>query len=375
MRILYGVVGEGMGHATRSAVVLEHLLASGHEVKIVVSGRAHDFLKKRFGGRDGVAVDEIHGITLKYFGNKVSRAGSLYWNLRNSPRGVMKNIEVYRRVAEEGFRPRLVVSDFESWAALYGLNQGIPVVSIDNIQAVNRLKHSREIRIGKGFDFQLARLAVKVKVPRAYHYLITSFFFPPVRKKFTTLVPPILRDEVLAAVREPGKHVVVYQRAVEDKELLSILRKLPYEFRIYGAARERQVENIAFRPFSGDGFLEDLRTAQAVIAGGGFSLMSEAVSLGVPILAVPIEGQFEQELNARYLEQLGYGAWTRKLGDKVVRSFLERTDEFAKSLSRYGRQDNRMMFECLDEIIERVSKNKKRPKRLETRSMGGYQGH
>ncbi|MGH9333683.1 MAG: glycosyltransferase family protein, partial [Vicinamibacteria bacterium] len=34
MRILYGVVGEGMGHATRSAVVIEHLLSAGHEVKV-----------------------------------------------------------------------------------------------------------------------------------------------------------------------------------------------------------------------------------------------------------------------------------------------------------------------------------------------------
>ena len=38
MRILYGVVGEGMGHATRSRVVLEHVLSQGHEVQVVVSG-------------------------------------------------------------------------------------------------------------------------------------------------------------------------------------------------------------------------------------------------------------------------------------------------------------------------------------------------
>ena len=44
MRILYGVVGEGMGHATRSRVVIEHLLAQGHEVHVVVSGRAQRFL-------------------------------------------------------------------------------------------------------------------------------------------------------------------------------------------------------------------------------------------------------------------------------------------------------------------------------------------
>ena len=46
MRILYGVVGEGMGHAMRSGVVLDHL-TKNHEVQVVVSGRAHDYLVKR----------------------------------------------------------------------------------------------------------------------------------------------------------------------------------------------------------------------------------------------------------------------------------------------------------------------------------------
>ena len=47
MRILYGVVGEGMGHAMRSAVVLEHLVSRGHEVAIFVSGRAAEYLSAR----------------------------------------------------------------------------------------------------------------------------------------------------------------------------------------------------------------------------------------------------------------------------------------------------------------------------------------
>ena len=57
MRILYGVVGEGMGHATRSKVTCEHLVSKGHEVKIVVSGRAHGFLAKSF--RDVVEIDGL----------------------------------------------------------------------------------------------------------------------------------------------------------------------------------------------------------------------------------------------------------------------------------------------------------------------------
>jgi uncharacterized protein (TIGR00661 family) len=165
------------------------------------SRQTHQFLKERFSGRENGARESR--LTLRYFGNRLDRAGSLFWNLKNAPKGVKKNVEVYRRVAEESFRPQMVVSDFESWAALYALSHRIPVVSIDNIQAVNRLKHGKSIRRGKGFDFELARLAVKLKVPRAYHYLVTSFFFPRVRKKHTTLVPPILRRK-FSKRREPG---------------------------------------------------------------------------------------------------------------------------------------------------------------------------
>jgi uncharacterized protein (TIGR00661 family) len=72
MDILYGVVGEGMGHATRSCVVLEHLLSRGHEIKVVVSGKAHQFLKTRFSGQPGFTIEEIHGLALRYFGNKAT---------------------------------------------------------------------------------------------------------------------------------------------------------------------------------------------------------------------------------------------------------------------------------------------------------------
>jgi hypothetical protein len=105
------------------------------------------------------------------FGNRLQRARSLFWNLKNAPKAVRKNVIAYRKVAEADFRPQMVVSDFESWAALYALSHRIPVVSIDNIQAVNRLKH------GKARDSTSSSpLAVRMKVPRAYHYLVTSFF-------------------------------------------------------------------------------------------------------------------------------------------------------------------------------------------------------
>jgi uncharacterized protein (TIGR00661 family) len=372
MRILYGVVGEGMGHATRSRVVLEHLLKAGHEVRVVVSGRAHRFLVERLQQYTSATIEEIHGLTLSYFGNRLDKSSSLFTNLKKAPKGIRKNVEVYRRVAEDGFKPELVFSDFESWAALYALNHFLPVVSIDNMQIINRCKHDRAVTGAQGYDINLAKWAVKVKMPGAYHYLVTSFFFPEVRKKRTTLVPPILRPEIVSARREPGNHVLVYQTAASNEALVPTLQKLPYEFRVYGMGREGQEGNVKLCAFSETGFVDDLRTARAAIAGGGFSLLSEAVSLQVPLLSIPVEQQYEQELNARYLAHLNYGAWARSLSIDVVADFLEKVDTYAQALSKYERRDNSMLFESVDELIRRRAQGDKRPVRLDSPALGKW---
>jgi uncharacterized protein (TIGR00661 family) len=137
--------------------------------------------------------------------------------------------------------------------------------------------------------------------------------------------------------------------------------------------REGSEGNVSLRPFSETAFVEDLRTARAVIAGGGFTLLSEAVSLRIPILSIPVEQQYEQELNARYVAHLGYGAWARRFEEDSIVSFLERVEHYAETLQSYPRQDNAMTFACVDELILCVARGEKRPKRLESPAMGKYE--
>jgi uncharacterized protein (TIGR00661 family) len=366
MRILYGVVGEGMGHATRSRVVLDHLLAAGHQIRVVVSGRAHNFLRDVFHGNRQISIHEIHGLTLSYEGNALDLLESVLSNLGKATHGLLWNIAQYSKTAEEGFAPELVISDFESWAYLYALNHRLPVISIDNMQVINRCRHDDDVTDGRGADFWIARMAVKVKLPGAYHYLVSSFFFPPVRKPRTTLIPPILRPEILAARREPGAHVLVYQTASANTQLVPTLQKLPYRFKVYGMGREGSEGNVTLCAFSQQGFIDDLRSARCAVAGGGYSLMGEAVHLHVPLLSVPIEGQYEQELNARYLHKLGYGTWARALDADAVRSFVERSDDYSR--------DNGMLFGCVDELLRLIGLDEPRPPRLEVPALGSYDG-
>ena len=369
MRILYGVVGEGMGHATRSRVVLDHL-AQDHDVRVMVSGRAHGFLAGRYADHPRVTVREIAGLHLVYEDNAVKSRASLRSNLRGFVPGYRQNLTAYRRTLGD-FMPEVVITDFESFAGFFARKHRIPLISLDNMQVIQRCQHDRYVTDDKCPDFRVARLAVKAKLPRCDHYLITSFFFPPPRKKRTTLAPPILREVVLEARRDAGEHILVYQTSDTNTRLIPELQKLPYEFRLYGMKREERLGNVQLRDFSEVGFVSDLASARGVIAGGGFSLMGEAVHLQVPMLSVPLEGQYEQEINARYLQQLGYGRFASELTPSVVQDFLEGLPAHAEALKRYVPQDNGMLFGLIDELLERIDLGERRIPSLMAPSMGG----
>jgi len=124
-------------------VVLEHLVAEGHEVEIMASGRATEFLGQRFAG-----VNRIHGYHMIYEENRVRRGKTLWSNVLTGAVGTPKNIAAYFDLIKEAFAPRLVISDFESWTYLYAKVHGLPIVSIDNMQIINRCTHPPEIIAG-----------------------------------------------------------------------------------------------------------------------------------------------------------------------------------------------------------------------------------
>src|SRR5512140_3096748 len=162
MRILGGGVGEGMGHAMRSRVVIDHLTRE-HEVQVVVSGRAHDYLKARESDRLG--VNRIWGLTIVYEDNEVQNFRTFFHNVAGAVTGGWpQNVRAYFDLAEQ-FHPDVVVSDFESWSYLYGRTHRLPVISLDNMQILARCTLEPAVLRGHELDFQLARALVAAKLP------------------------------------------------------------------------------------------------------------------------------------------------------------------------------------------------------------------
>jgi len=353
MRILYGVVGEGMGHATRSKVVIEHLLERGHKVKVVVSGRAYQFLKRHLPD-----VVEIQGLTIRYSRGAMDRNISLLRNVLLSPAMLFQNASAYIDDVRH-FKPKMVLSDFDSYAYFFAKRFKLPIVSIDNQQVIHKCKHDEEITEGVAADYRATRAFVKAKLPACDHYVITSFFTPPIRPKFdgrVTIVPPILRREILEAKLTVGEHVLVYQTSTSDRDLIAELNRVSKRrFIVYGLRRDGVQGNCVLRSFSEQGFVRDLASARAVVTNGGLSLIHEAIYLGKPILSIPVRHQFEQEMNARYLEQYGYGLAAQRIDGDVLEAFLRQEQVYARALRHHHQKGNEILYRKVDRLIAELT--------------------
>ncbi len=112
-----------------------------------------------------------------YEENRVRRGKTLWSNVLSGATGTPKNIAAYFELIKD-FRPELTVSDFESWTYLYAKLHRLPILSVDNMQIINRCTHDAEILAGHEAGFQLTRVreeqAAVLQPLRHRHVLPTS---------------------------------------------------------------------------------------------------------------------------------------------------------------------------------------------------------
>jgi uncharacterized protein (TIGR00661 family) len=321
MRILYGVTGEGLGHAMRARTVATHLESRGHEVLFAASGQAHDLLARQFAN-----VLRIEGFRLRYRRGKLRRGASFVDNVARAPGSLRHNMGRALHEASR-FDPHVALTDFDSFAHAVGRLRGVPTISLDHHHVIDRFCHPADVRARLPFDFAATRAVVRAKTPGCDHYIVSSFYAPtadPMRASRTTLVGPILRPEVMATRPTEGDTFVVYQTSSADPRLLAELARVPARFNVYcrGARRSRAAKNVEIHPFDEHEFLGNLGACRGVLAHGGHTALSEALVLGKPVLSVPLRHQGEQELTAAYLEHLGLGRTSRVCDARAITAFV-----------------------------------------------------
>jgi len=348
-KIIYAVAGEGFGHASRAHLVGQRFLDAGHEVVFAASHRAMLYLRPYYGDR----VKEIFGLLFDYRKGYVSPAATVWKNFLELPQGRRLNRELFEQVYRP-FEPDLVVTDFEPFSAWWAWRNRVPFISIDNehVLLLCKLDHRPRDILGR----LAATLVVRFHYAGAGAYVITNFFKAPLKSTAAVLAPPIVRPAIARLQSSNAGHIVVYATTgTHEDQWRDVLGGFaPQKFYLYGFNKSAEWKNCTFKEASTEGFATDLAASRGVIASAGFSLISECLYLRKKMLLLPLAGQYEQVLNARYIERLGLGVWSKQVDRAAVSRFLDRIDAPIPQDDRILWPDNERFFETLQTVLSRL---------------------
>lgn len=317
-KILFGVHGTGYGHCYRALTVARNL--KDHEIVFVSHGKIANVLKRRY------PVRELPGLETVVKSHRMAYGATLLNNARKLFNRQVILAKVLSLIDE--FQPDVAISDYEFFVQWGSHTAGIPCLSLDHAHILTTARLSVPF---SQFHRHLAdRLVIKHFYSLASHFVVVSFFRPPVKPNLPAIIiPPILRDSVLGLHAADGDHILVYKGYAEFDGFLPYLRKQPRQVRIYGCDSDAVHGNLQFMRRSEENFLEDLASCSYVICSGGHTLVSEALFYGKPIMC--FSGQFfEQFVNSMYIEQLGYGMrWRSHYSNgSLIERFESRLEEF-----------------------------------------------
>ena len=320
--VIYAMSGEGRGHATRARVVVE-ALRRRHRLTLFASECAYDLLAPRYRGTD-VRVVRIPGL---HFAYGAPGRVNLVRTLVEAALFRMELGDHVRRVMPEldRARPDLIIADFEPIAPRAAQLRGVPFVSFDH-------QHYLVVSDLSALPFSLraqARAAAPF-VQALYDWqratIVSSFYNAPIKRAYqnTTWVGTLIRPELMGIKPERGGHLVGYIRRQASPGTLAALASCGREVRLYGLGERPSQGSLRFLAIDERRFLDDLASCQAVISTAGNQLVGEALYLRKPMLVMPEALNFEQAVNAYFLERTGAG-WAERgsLTSRLLGAFLE----------------------------------------------------
>jgi len=349
-KILYGVCGEGLGHASRSRILIKYLKKKDHDIRIVAGGKAYKLLSKEF---DQVYKSEWPMVLYK--NNKVKIVHTLLRFIHRTIVGTTKKFFVIRKLIKE-FKPDLLITDSEPISFYAAFFSKIKRLSIDNPQVLLYRKYKVKFREIPAWLFLC--FVLKISLFNANKYIIYDFSDEQIKDEKALFLKPLIQDGILKQKPTYGNHVFVYQTSISNEYLSQVLKKMDERFVIYGMNKNLTDGNLIYKKFNEKDFYQDISSAKAIITNGGFTVISEALHLKKPIFCLPIQHQFEQMLNGRFIEMLGAGVSYIKYGEKDLKEFFENIELYKKNLKSYDSGNQEGTLRIIDEEIRKLLSGK-----------------
>lgn len=282
MKILYAIQGTGNGHVSRAREIIPLLQQHG-EVDLLISGTQVDVklayeIKYRF-----------HGFSF-IFGKKGGVDHYKTW----------KNMDLFQFRRDMKSIPlrdyNLILNDFEPISAWACKLQGIESVSLSHQASFKSKKVPRPKTVDWG------KLILSRYAPTTHHI---GFHFD---RYDDFIYKPVIRSEIRQLVSSNQGHYTVYLPAIDDKNLVNVLKQIPqvrWEVFSKHAKIAYNDANVFVEPVNNEKFNASMASCEGVFTGGGFEGPAEALHLGKKLLVAPMRFQYEQQCNAYALKQFG----------------------------------------------------------------------
>nr|WP_294796595.1 glycosyltransferase family protein [uncultured Mucilaginibacter sp.] len=283
MKILYAIQGTGNGHLSRSMDIVPLLQQMG-DVDVLVSGNQGDLnlpfpIKYKFNG----------------FGFIFGKSGGVdLWKsfLKSRFRKFLKEI---KELPIDKYD--VVINDFEPVSAWACYLADKPCIGLSHQAAVlgeNAPKTDEVDMIG--------RLVLKNYAPVSVQY---GFHFKKYDKKTFT---PVIRHQVREQRISNKGHYTVYLPAYDDKRLikrLSEFKDIQWDVFSKHNSKTKRHGNVFIQPINNKDFIKSMAESEGVLCGAGFETPAEALFMKKKLLVIPMKNQYEQQLNAAALKDMG----------------------------------------------------------------------
>jgi len=283
MKILYAIQGTGNGHLSRSMDIVPLLKKMG-DVDVLVSGIQGDLnlpfpIKYKLHGF-GFIFGKSGGVDL-WASFMKSRFRKFIKEIKNLP------IDKYD----------LVINDFEPVSAWACYLKNKPCIGLSHQAAVLHEKAPVPAETD-----MIGRLILKNYAPVTAQY---GFHFKSFDKNIFT---PVIRQQVREEEVSNKGHYTVYLPAYDDKRLIKRLTEFSdITWDVFSKHNKKAFtqKNVTIQPIENKAFVRSMAQSAGVLCGGGFETPAEALFLKKKLMVIPMKNQYEQQLNAELLREMG----------------------------------------------------------------------
>lgn len=331
-KILVGICGIGNGHINRQTCVIKELLKSNYEVLVATESCKIQTIKDRL---KGIKVIEI----------------SIPWIVCNEKGFDFKetlhkynDIDLFKKFLEFGNKieqelngkPDLIISDYEPNVAQYAYATCTPLITMEQ---QSKFLYLDELKL-KDYSIKEEIYRINYFFPKFDKKVISSFFPINIKDNKIIQVPPIITKIKRGKIK--NDFIIVYLSPYSDSDkydkLINILSKIEnINFKVYSKNYEIYInkfnfKNIEFSEFSEE-FKNDISKCTALITTGGHQLISEAISLELPLYVIPLN-TYEQHYNAYMVNYYKLGS-NNEITENNIIEFINNKESYRNNIKKY----------------------------------------